>query len=70
MGKSNTLKLCEFIYSTKSGVNLDRKNQINLKYKKHREENRILLKGLSKKHISHNKKYYRNCKPTSRKYNF
>jgi hypothetical protein len=70
MSKSKALKLCEFIYSTKSDINLDKKYQIYLKYKKNREENRILLKGLSKRHIPHNKKYYRNYQPSSHKYNF
>ena len=70
MNKSNVFKLCKFIYSTKSNINLDRKYQIYLKYKKYREENRILLKKLSKEHIPYNKKYYRNQKPFSHKYNF
>jgi hypothetical protein len=70
MSKSKALKLCEFIYSTKSDINLDKKYRNYLKYKKNCEENRNLLKGLSKRHILHNKKYYRNYKPSSHKYNF
>ena len=70
MIKSMDLKLCEFIYYTKSDINLDKKYQIYLKYKKYREDNRVLLKGLSKRYIPHNKKYYRNYKPSSHKYNF
>ena len=60
MSKSKALKLSEFIFSTKSDIKLQRKYQIYHKYNKYRQENRILLKGLSKRHIPHNKKYYRN----------